>query len=505
MTVPPVAASVAVRETHVGVVFLLGDRAYKLKKPVRTGFLDFSTAERRRAACRRELELNRRLAPDVYLGISDVSAPHDGVGDRDDPADAPPVEHLVVMRRMPGERRLSALVRAGAPVGAPLRELARLMATFHAGAERGPRITAEGGRDALAHRWTDNLDQTRPFRATVVPEPVVDSIGRLAMRFLDGRDALFADRQVHDRIVDGHGDLIAEDVFCLDDGPRVLDCLEFDDRLRFVDGLDDAAFLAMDLERLGRPDLAELFLDDYVEFSGDPAPAALRHHYVAYRAFVRAKVACLRHDQGDPTAAEDAAGHAELARRHLQEGAVRLALVGGLPGTGKTTLAGGLADRFGAVLLSSDRIRKELAGLDPATPAAAAYRQGIYAPERTEALYRELLRRAAQLLGRGESVVLDASWTDTRHRHAAEDLARRMHSDLIRLQCRTTGETAARRIVTRGPAVSDATPAVADAMSADADVWPGAVTIRTSGSIEDSLDRAAAVWHPAGARSGPGR
>jgi hypothetical protein len=142
----------------------------------------------------------------------------------------------------------------------------------------------------------------------------------------------------------------------------------------------------MDLERLGRPDLADAWLDDYLEFSGDPAPVALRHHYLAYRAFVRAKVAGLRHQQGEAAAAADAGQYADLTLRHLEAGAVRLALVGGLPGTGKTTLGGALADQFGAVLLSSDRMRKELAGLSPAEPAPAAYGEGLYTVQRTDEL-----------------------------------------------------------------------------------------------------------------------
>ncbi|NMH99309.1 AAA family ATPase [Pseudonocardia acidicola] len=486
----------AVRETHIGVVFLLGDRAYKLKKPVRTGFLDFSTTARRLAACHREVELNRRLAPDVYLGVSDVTEPmHDAEGR------AAAIDHLVVMRRMPGERRLSTLVRSGAPLGPGLRGLARLLAAFHARARRGPQISIEGGREALHRRWADNLAETRPVRGAVLDDAVADTIERLALRFLAGRSALFSDRQAQDRIVDGHGDLIADDVFLLDDGARVLDCLEFDDRLRYVDGLDDVAFLAMDLERLGRPDLAEGFLGAYVAFSGDPAPAGLRHHYIAYRAFVRAKVAAMRHQQGDPTAAEEVAQHAELALRHLDDGAVRLALVGGLPGTGKTTLAGGLADRFGAVLLSSDRIRKELAGLDPGAPAPAGFRQGLYDPAHTAELYDELLHRAGELLVRGESVVLDASWTSAKYRHDAAELARRTHSDLLRLQCRTTAESAGRRIRTRPAGPSDATVPVAAAMAAEADEWPEAVTIPTSATIEESLARASSVWRLAPART----
>jgi uncharacterized protein len=326
----------------------------------------------------------------------------------------------------------------------------------------------------------------------------VDGIETLVMRFLGGRGPLFADRIAHDRVVDGHGDLIAADVFCLDDGPRVLDCLEFDDRLRYVDVLDDVAFLAMDLERLGRPDLAERFLDAYIEFSADPAPSSLRHHYIAYRAVVRAKVACLRHAQGDGSAAAEAVQHADIALQHLRAGDVRLVLVGGLPGTGKTTLAGGLADRFGAVLLSSDRIRKETAGLDPLTPAAAGFQEGLYTPARTQELYAELLHRARQLLERGESVILDASWTSKANREHAEELVEDTHSHLLQMQCHTTSAAAQNRIICRVRTPSDATLPVATAMATAADRWPESVPIPTSGSVEESLARAAAVWRGAG-------
>jgi len=264
----------AVHETHVGVVLLLGDRAYKLKKPVRTPFLDFSTPERRLTVLRRELDLNRRLAPGAYLGLAHVSAlSPDGRAPSGGPG-----EHVLVMRRMPAGRRLATLVGSGADVDGELRSLARLVAAFHAGAERGPEISVEGGREALQARWRANIAELRPYPGTVLATSTVNAIEDLAMRFLHGRDPLFAERIAHDRVVDGHGDLIAADVFCLDDGPRVLDCLEFDDRLRFVDGLDDVSFLAMDLERLGRPEVADRFLDAYVEFSGDPAPLCVGSH-----------------------------------------------------------------------------------------------------------------------------------------------------------------------------------------------------------------------------------
>lgn len=487
------SASAALHETHVGLVVLCGDRAYKAKKPVRTDFLDFGTPVLRRAALARELELNRRLAPDVYLGLGELTGP-DG-----------PAEPVLVMRRMPAERRLSTLVRSGEPVDGPLRDLARLLAAFHARADRSVAIAADGDRDALTRRWADNLDQLAPFRDRILGAATVDGLARLSGRFLAGRGPLFAARVAGGHVVDGHGDLIADDVFCLDDGPRVLDCLEFDDHLRHVDVLDDAAFLAMDLERLGRPDLAELFLEAYAEFSGDPAPPALVHHYVAYRAVVRAKVACLRHDQGESAAAGEARRYAGLALGRLRSGAVRLALVGGLPGTGKSTVAGALADRFGAVLLSSDRIRKEEAGLDPLAPADAPFGQGLYTPESTAGTYDRLLHRAGELLVRGESVVLDASWTSAAHRAAAERLAADTAADLVPLECRARPAVAAARIRTRARTASDATARIAAAMAETADPWPEATGVDTERPVEESVECAVGAWYRAVRAPAPAR
>jgi predicted kinase len=254
----------------------------------------------------------------------------------------------------------------------------------------------------------------------------------------------------------------------------VLDCIEFDDRLRWLDGLDDVAFLAMDLENLGSPHLADRFLDWYAEFAADPAPASLRHHYRAYRAFVRAKVACLRHAQGDASAADDANQHAALTLDHLRSGEVVLILVGGGPGTGKSTLAGQLADRLGAVVLSSDRIRKELAGLDPDRSAAAPYQHGIYTAEWTDRTYTELIRRASTLLGHGETVIVDASWTAARHRHAADQLATATHSRLVPIQCQIPTHIAFHRIRNRSGSASDADATIAAAMAAPAAPGPRA-------------------------------
>ena len=476
----------ALRETHIGVVFLVGELAYKLKKPVRTTFLDFSTPARRLEACRREVELNRRLAPDVYLGVAEVTG-----------VDGRPCDHLVVMRRMPEDRRLATLLDAGARVDDPVRQLARMLAAFHAGARRGPEITAEGGREALHARWVNNFAELRRFHNTVLDGVVMVELERLALGFLEGREPLFAARQRAGRIVDGHGDLLTADIFCLEDGPRVLDCLEFDDRLRYLDGLDDAAFLAMDLEYRGATELAARFIDWYAEFAGDPAPPALGHHYIAYRAMVRALVACLRGEQNDGPVQEssraEARRYATIAARHLRAGQVRLVLVGGLPGTGKTTLSDALAGQLGMVMLSSDRVRKELHGLAPHQHAAAPFRQRLYSPAVTERTYTELLARAARCLAQGESVVLDASWTSAAHRAAAAEMARSAHAQLVALECLTPPEVAAQRLRQRTESISDADEAISRMLAAHADPWPQASPIATDQSLAAAV--AAACQH----------
>ncbi|TDB94818.1 gluconate kinase [Actinomadura sp. 7K534] len=480
----------AVSETHIGVVFFVGDRAYKLKKPVDLGFLDFSTRELRERACHDEVRLNRRFAPDVYLGVSDVHGPDGEVCD-----------HLVVMRRMPADRRLSRLVKAGEPVEDALRDTARILAAWHAEAPRGAEVTAQGTRDALRGRWNDSFEQVRPFHDRALDGAAATEIEELTAAFLAGRAELFDARIADGRVVDGHGDLLTGDVFCLDDGPRILDCLEFDGALRSVDGLDDASFLAMDLERLGAPRLAERFVDWYSGFAADPAPPSLRHHYVAYRAFVRAKVACLRYGQGVPEAADEARSYADVALRHLRAGKVDLILVGGLPGTGKTSLAGALADRLGCALISSDRVRKELAGLPPEESAAAPYGTGIYSPEWSRRTYRELAERATRLLRLGETVVLDASWSAKEDRDLLAAVADREHAHLTALRCAAPASVTAERMRARarGRSISDADAEIAAAMRAEAAPWPESAAIDTGGALEDAVAQALAVVRPAGA------
>lgn len=468
----------AVAETHSATVFFFGDRAYKVKKPVDLGFLDFRDRAAREAVCHREVDLNRRLAPDVYLGVADVTDP-DGV----------PCDHLVVMRRMPADRRLSTLVTAGHSVEMHLWHVAHQLATLHARSPRSAPADEAAGVVATRHRWDTNTDALIGLTGTVFDELTVATVHGLACRYLDGRGPLLAERVAHGRGVDGHGDLLADDIFCLDDGPRILDCVEFDDHFRLGDGLADAAFLAMDLERLGRPGLAEMFLAAYGEHAGDTWPASLAHHHIAYRAQVRAKVTAIRAGQGAPGAAAKARDLLDLAESHLDQGQVRLILVGGLPGTGKSTLAASLGDALHSVVLRSDVVRKELAGVAPDGRSPAAFGEGIYSAASTAATYRALLEQARIALSHGETVLLDASWMHSSWRDAAHALAAEAFADLVELRCDAPAVVTTSRLLRRAAEandVSDATPEIATAMAEAAFRWPTATTIDTSGDPSEA-------------------
>jgi uncharacterized protein len=469
----PERPGVEVIETHVSHLVFVGDLVHKRKRAVTFAFVDLSTPAKRERVCRREVELNRRFSPDVYLGVEEVV---DDAGRL--------IDHAVRMRRMPAERRLATLVAAGQDVSECVLAVARSTARCHATMATDDRISAVATHGALRELWRGNLREMQDFVPSLLDGDRLAEIDEMATRYLDGRRALLDERIARGRIVDGHGDLLADDIFCLDDGPRILDCLEFDDRLRWGDVLYDVGFLAMDLERLGHPDLVRVFLDRYRELSAETHPRSLEHHYIAYRALVRAKVSCLKGE------CAEAVGYLAQCRRHLRAGRVRLVLVGGLPGTGKTTVANALGVAQGWSVLRSDEVRKQIAGLDTTDRAAAGYGRGLYAPATVEGTYRTLLARARTLLERGESVVLDASFSRPQWRAGAAAIAQDSSSDVVELRWELPAEEAARRLVARArdqSDASDADPAVGSAMAEEFAPWPTASRVCTAPALPDLL------------------
>jgi uncharacterized protein len=477
-----------VHETHTGLVVLVEELAYKVKKPIRTDFLDFTTAERRERACQRELELNRRLAPATYLGVAHLSA---------DWADSS--EPVLVMKRHPDSYRLATMVRRGEPVAEQLMVIAEKLAKFHETAERGRPVVAQGNVGAVKARWDANIAELRQFIGAVVDHQRIQAIEPLVAQFLAGRALLFTGRIRDERIVDGHGDLLADDIFCLPDGPEILDCLEFDDSLRYVDTIDDAAFLAMDLEFLGRKDLGEFFLEQYSRLAADPAPQSLKDFYVGYRALVRAKVDCVRVAQGHQDAAVDASRHLGIALDHLQACSMRLAVVGGGPGTGKTTLAHALADRVGALVISTDEVRRCMQNAGAISGEPGVLDAGLYSEENVAAVYDEVLRQAQTQLAMGQSVILDGTWRDPRRRDQVRQLAIQTHSTGIELKCEASVKIAAQRVADR-PAggSSDATPEITTVLTNSNADWIEAHRIDTSRPITESVCTAQQFWQRAG-------
>jgi uncharacterized protein len=467
------AGRVHVEETHISLLIFTDDRVYKLRKPVKFDFLDFSDPESRRADCEREVRLNRRLAPDVYLGVAAIV-----LGDQ-------VLDHMVVMRALPVERRLDTLATGGDELSPCMRHAARLLATFHAGADRSLEIDQAGTAESLRQEWETNFAEMDRFVGPVLSVAADSAIRARVWRWLERHADLLQSRIASGCVCDGHGDLQASDTFCLDDGVRILDCIEFSDRLRHGDVCNDIAFLYMDLQRLGRPDAAEEFVSSYEKASRARLPRHLLHFYAARCAYVRARVLCIRLDEGLDNDARVAQALHQCALQHLWLARHALILVGGLPGSGKSTLARALSAETGWALLQSDAIRQELAPLAD-SPAGSGHEPwtGRYAAEMISEVYDDLLRRARERLDRGESVILDASWILEAQRRAARRVATDHGAELVEFCCTCEPSVAAARIEDRQQAeaeLSEATAAVRSAMSARAEPWPEAKVVDTSG------------------------
>lgn len=477
--------AMATAETHMSWLFFTPDRAYKRLKPVAMPFIDHTDRATRLASIEREFALNRAISPDVYLGTADI---HEN-GEL--------VDRMLVMRRLPEQRRLSNLL-GGPDVDIHLRAVAKSIARLHA--DRAPVFDAPMAEHAaVARNWADNIEVFRQHVGVVFAEEDIDRLEQLVARYLDRREFLFSERIREGWVRDVHGDLIADDIYCLDDGPRIIDCLAFNDRWRIVDVLADIAFLVMDVHRLAGADAAERLMRWYHEFSNEQHPASLAHHYVAYRASVRAKVACLRYAQGDAASIATARAYLGLVLDHLERARLRLIVVGGGPGTGKSTLARHLGDHFGYAVLSSDEVRKDVTATPRDEHHFAELGTDIYQPGTTRLTYDELRREADLLLRSGRGVVLDATWRDPADREAVRQLAHRRGAEIVELRCTLDPETAKTRVERRMAdptdpgAISDATPELVDRLHDMPFRWPEATEISTARSPEQTVLHAAAA------------
>jgi len=502
------ASPIEVRQTHISVVYLAGPLVYKIKKPVDLGFLDFSSLEKRRHYCQEEVRLNRRLAPEVYLDVVPVTAGSagarfEGSGDA--------IEWAVKMQRLPDDANMDSRLDRGLLDPSIVVDLAGRIASFHAAAEGGERIAAFGGFDVVAGNARENLQQVAPHVGTTISHAVFDRLQSLVEQSLEQNRDLIEARAKAGVPRDTHGDLRLDHVYFLPDRAPpadviVIDCIEFNERFRFADPVADMAFLVMGLLCRGRGDLARTFADAYFRASGDEAGRALLPFYVSYRAAVRGKVETVKLGEPEiPRAERDAAlvrarGLWLLALSAVERPDRRpaLVLVGGLPGSGKSTLSADLAKEAGFTVIRSDVVRKQLAGVEGSVTSGAAFEQGIYSPTWTERTYAECLRRAEELLLAGGRVIVDASFGDDRRRKIFLEAANRLGVAGMFLHCQAPGDTIRDRLTARRGDASDADWAI---HLRAAETWqgPGPLArtamreISTAGSRQESLASALAA------------
>lgn len=474
----PRGERIPVLQTHASAVLLTPNRVYKLKKPKNFGFFDFSTPLLRRHFCEQEVRLNTRLAPHIYLGVASVimfasgrfrfgpTSPPDRIPVPGTPlAGGLVVDYAVVMVRLPDEAMLESRVQTGTADASLLMEIAEYVAAFHLSATASEHIASFGSLEVIRANWEENFEQMKPYIGRTLDDTTYSSIVAYIRHFLDERSALFAHRVSHQRIRDCHGDLRLQHVYVLDEQdkavqqlPRfaILDCIEFNERFRYSDVASEVAFLTMELDAIGRPDLSMAFVDSYVAATGDDALREVLPFYTCYRACVRGKVLSFQLDEPEvPTAQREAARQAAVSLFALAAHYAKsptspmLMMIGGLMGTGKSTLALALQHELGWELFSSDVVRKGLAQIDPARPQADAFGQGLYNAKWTARTYDALRHQASEALSSGRSVLLDASFLRRTDRQAIAREAAIQGAVVLFVECVCPRAVALQRLAQR--------------------------------------------------------
>lgn len=470
----PVKEPIRLAETHISWVLLTGEFAYKLKKPLRLSFLDYSTPERRHALCEEEVRLNRRHAPDLYLGVSTIcgsaSTPLvDGTG--------PAFEYAVRMRQFAASDELVALLDSGAVTGADLEGLGQSVARLHLGAVPASPDAAFGWPEAVQRITFDNFTELRRLPEAGEWHEVLRCLEERLASLHAARSPLLRERREQDRVRECHGDLHCGNVVRWQGRLTPFDGIEFDPGLRFIDVVNDIAFLSMDLAERGRDELRLAALQAWLETLGDFAGLPLLQYYETYRALVRAKVAALRAMQVEADAPSRAAAIAECSR-YLAWAAGRIrartpvvVVTCGLSGSGKTWLARQLREPLRALHVRSDVERKRLAGLAPETDSKSPPDAGIYTRDYTTRTYDRLHECARAALIGGESIIVDAAFLRRDERLRFLSMAESLHARAALVHCHAPPGTLQERVIARGAARSDASEAGLDVLRRQPSWW----------------------------------
>lgn len=472
---PQPPESVSLVQTHISYVWIAGDVVYKAKKPVDFGFIDQVDPKTREAFCHLEVDLNRRLAPDVYLEVVPIVEEPGGGFHVEGPVleGERVVEWAVKMRRLPEDRTLDRLLAAQAVPDDLGERLARKLVAFHAAARTIEYDPVFAGAPAERAWWAREYAEAEGNIGGTWRADDAAALRDFVARTLDRQEDLFNERLAAGRVVEGHGDLHAKHVYLLDpegdrtdgsvggggDGIAIVDCIEFTEwfHFRYLDVSYDVAFLAMDLEARGERALGDEIAGRYIALTGDETMGVLQPLHRAFRAFVRGKVESIgANDAGMSRAerdalAESAAGYFRLAARYAErQRGPMLVVMSGLSGTGKTSVGGALAGRIGAALVSTDAVRAAVAaerGLS--TAMWQQYEAGAYSPQVNAAVYEEMRRRAREHLRRGRPVILDGTHRRAADREAALALAREEGVPVLLVELRLSDDAALTRVLWR--------------------------------------------------------
>jgi hypothetical protein len=446
-------------ETHASWVILTGTIAYKIKKPVNLGFLDFSSLEKRRFCCEEELRLNRRLAPEIYLELAPV------FGTAEQPkwaGSGKAIEYAVKMAQFPQKAQLDQVLASGNLQPRHIDAFAGLIACFHqqiavAGAECG-----YGSPNHIRNPVQDNFLQIRKH----VPEgKLIESLVELedwTQAGLDALEPVFARRKSQGWIRECHGDLHLRNLAWIDNAPVVFDCIEFNPDLRWIDVISDAAFLVMDLQNRRKPQLARRFLNLYLEHTGDYCDLRVLPFYLTYRALVRAKVNAILANQSGISkrlrteAERDFYDYLQLANYYVRPDRPQLIITHGMSASGKSTLTQPILEHIEAIRIRSDIERKRRFGMKPEANGHAAFGKGIYTDEAADWTYTQLTELAGHILDAGYSVIVDAAFLKTDQRQRFQRLAASKQLSYIILEFMASPETLRRRILERPKNASDA-------------------------------------------------
>jgi aminoglycoside phosphotransferase family enzyme/predicted kinase len=437
-------------QTHISALLLGRKHVVKLKKPVDFGFLDYTTLEKRRRACEDEVRLNRRLCPDTYLGVGSIVELDRRL--RFSGRGGTIVDYCVWMKRLPADLMLDRLVACGQVTEEMLDLVAGKLAQFHASARRGPDVARWGSPGEIRRNWAENFEQTESFIGRTISDASFRSIGASVDEWL-ARPELFERRVREGHIVDGHGDVRCESICVKDNAICIYDCIEFNDRFRCDDVASEVAFLAMDLDARGRPDLGYFFTASYGRRTDDKELVTLLPFYRCYRAYVRGKVLSFRLNEAEfskeerDAAAKRSSQYFELARRYASRlRCPAVIVVGGLSGTGKTSVARAIAGELGLRVISSDAVRQSLFGLEK---RPAGYGKGVYTVEANQLTYQTMIKEARERLSEDGAVVLDATFQRAGDKAAAREMAQAAGAQWRMIECRSTPEVVRARLAAR--------------------------------------------------------